>query len=143
MPYRQTDDGPSSDATIEAWGTDLAELLTSAWRAALEVMIDDADKLPAATEIEVNISAADPEALLFDLLDELIFNKDARGLLLLLQRPQIQAEKDGYHLRAIARGEQIDRLHVGLGIDVKAVTFHQFTVQQSSEGWFARVVLDT
>lgn len=84
MPYRQTDEGPSGDATIEARGRDLAELLTSAWRATLEVMIDSADVLPASTEIEVNISAADPEALLFELLDELIFNKDARGLLLLL-----------------------------------------------------------
>ena len=143
MPYRQTDDGPSSDATIEAWGTDLAELLTSAWRAALEVMIDDADELPATTEIEVNISAADPEALLFDLIDELIFNKDARGLLLLLDRPHIREEKDGYHLRAVARGEHIDRLDAELGTDVKAVTFHQFTLQRSAEGWFARVVLDT
>lgn len=143
MPYRHAEDGPSSDATIEAWGADLAELMQSAWQGALDVMLDSTTDIPSAEEVEVSVSAADPERLLFDLLDELLFNKDARGLLLRLGRPEIVTERNGYRLRAPARGAHIDDLRQGLGTDIKAVTYHQFTVRQSPSGWFARVVLDT
>lgn len=154
MSYRHAEDGPGGDATVEARGRSLEELLSSAWRAALEVMVADADRLPAEETVEITLEATDAETLLHDLLEQLLFYKDARGLLLSLASVRVRKEGDeqgaagspGYHLRATARGTNIERLYaegVELGTDVKAVTYHQFRLEQSRAGWFARVVLDT
>ncbi|MFP3959365.1 MAG: archease [Spirochaetaceae bacterium] len=156
MGYRYPDDGPGGDATIEAWGADLAELIASAWRGALEVMIEDAGELRPIREVPLTIRAENPEELLFAFLDELLFRKDAEGLLLTLDRPEIRApssetdrgqpgreEGTAYEARATARGEPIDPARHRLGTDIKAVSFHQFAVKRTAEGWRARIVLDT
>ena len=143
MPYRHADDGPSSDATIEAWGETLAELCEAAWRAALEVMLADVAQLEHETSVEIELSAPDAEQLLFQLLEELLFYKDAENLLVSLERPEIRTDEDGYRLQGRAFGARIDSERHLLGTDVKAVTFHQFRVEERDEGWFTRVVLDT
>jgi SHS2 domain-containing protein len=143
MPYRHAEDGPQSDATIEAWAGDLPGMLAGAWRAALEIMIDDADTLPETERIDIALDAEDEEILLYKLLGELLYYKDAEGLLLKLDTPKVSRDDDGLHLRATARGARIGADTVGLGTDVKAVTFHQFRAEKSRSGWTCRVVLDT
>jgi SHS2 domain-containing protein len=143
MPYRHAEDGPQSDATIEAWADELPDMLADAWRAALEVMIDDPDTLPQSEHVDIVLDAEDEEILLYKLLGELLFYKDAERLLLTLGVPEVSQDVDGFHLRATARGARIGAETVELGTDVKAVTFHQFRVAQSRSGWFCRVVLDT
>ena len=128
MPYRHADDGPGSDATVEAWGDTLGELCAAAWQAALEIMLPDATVPVHENSVEIVVDAPDAEQLLFDLLGELIFYKDAENLLLSLEPPEVHHEESGYHLRGRAIGAHIDAERQMLGTDVKAVTLHQVLV---------------
>jgi len=77
-----------------------------------------------------------------DYLQELIYFKDAEGLLLLPKELQIQEEEGGFSLSGIVEGEEIDSSRHELRVDVKAVTLHQFELEQTLSGWRAVVILD-
>jgi SHS2 domain-containing protein len=80
--------------------------------------------------------------LLFDFLQELIYFKDARRLLLRACEMQIDQKDEGYLLKAKVVGEQLDATRHQQRADVKAVTLHDFSVQKHDGDWKARVLLD-
>ena len=80
--------------------------------------------------------------LLFDLLQELIFVKDAERLLLRIREIQIAEKEENYFVKAIAEGELLDAERHHQRADVKAVTLHDFSVERTNDGWKARVLLD-
>jgi SHS2 domain-containing protein len=80
--------------------------------------------------------------LLFDLLQELIFLKDAERLLLRIREAQITEKNENYFLKATAEGELLDAERHHQRADVKAVTLHDFSVEATKGGWKARVLLD-
>jgi SHS2 domain-containing protein len=90
------------------------------------------------------IELANPalDLLLFDFLGELIYHKDAEGLLLGLERVAVREAPGGYRLEAEAAGEAVDPARHALGVDVKAVTLHRLAVERTPQGWQATVVLD-
>jgi SHS2 domain-containing protein len=80
--------------------------------------------------------------LLFDLLQELIYYKDAEEVLLRVRQIEIK-EKDHHHfLKGMASGEKIDRNRHRLRVDVKAVTLHRFQLAKTEKGWETLVILD-
>jgi SHS2 domain-containing protein len=80
--------------------------------------------------------------LLFDLLQELIFLKDAERLLLRMRQLEIEEKDEELFLHGIAEGEPLDAERHHQRADVKAVTLHDFSVEQTEGGWKARVLLD-
>lgn len=80
--------------------------------------------------------------LLFSFLQELIFHKDARRLLLHADNVRIGQRKGVFRLKADLSGEQIDADRHRLLVDVKAVTLHRFKVEFGDNLWKAVVVLD-
>jgi SHS2 domain-containing protein len=80
--------------------------------------------------------------LLFDLLQELIFLKDAERLLLRIREVQIDDRDKMYLVNATAEGETLDAERHHQRADVKAVTLHDFSVEQTEHGWKARALLD-
>jgi SHS2 domain-containing protein len=142
MPYRYLPDIAIADVAFEAWAETLEELFLAAADATMNVMVSD---LAAIVEHETRVlAAADEEAdmLLFQLLQELIFYKDAERLLLRVRRVGIRQDASGYALQADAWGEEIDPSRHDLVVDVKAVTLHRFRLAQTERGWEATVILD-
>jgi protein archease len=80
--------------------------------------------------------------LLFDFLQELIYFKDARRLLLRVCQAQINQKDEAYILKAKVTGEQLDPNRHQQRADVKAVTLHGFSVEKHDGGWKAKVLLD-
>lgn len=80
--------------------------------------------------------------LLFDFIQELIYYKDTEQLLLKPQRLDLDRQGNRYHLTAEMRGEILDPNRHDQGVDVKAVTLHQFELRQTDDGWTATVILD-
>jgi SHS2 domain-containing protein len=80
--------------------------------------------------------------LLFDFLQDLIFFKDAQRLLLRMREVQIAERNKSYSVKATAEGERLDAERHHQRADVKAVTLHDFSVEQIDSGWTARVLLD-
>ena len=143
MPFDYLEDDAVSDAGFEAGGSTAVELFRQAWDATLGLMVANPLSIRKVTERQIACSSDSLEMLLFDMLGELLYYKDADCTLLRLDSLDIWKEQDSYHLRATAGGERVDpRRHV-LGVDVKAVMLHQFKVEQTATEFRARVVLDT
>ena len=142
MPYRYLEDIDIADVAFEAWDAGLEEMFIDAADALTNVMVADLATINRIEELEVQLEESDPEMLLFDFLNELLFYKDARRLLLRVGRLAITLAASEYRLRATLYGEQVDPIRHCLLVDVKAVTLYRFRVQQSSHEWRATAVLD-
>jgi SHS2 domain-containing protein len=142
MSWRIAEDLTVSDAGFEAEGSSLPELLRSAVDATLAVMVGDPARLRHRRAITMRFEAGDPAGLLFDLLQEVIFRKDAEGLFLRLVDVLVTERAGRYILEATLAGEPFDRSRHETGTDVKAVTFHRFEVVEREGRWRATVVLD-
>jgi SHS2 domain-containing protein len=140
MPYRYLEDIATADAAFEVEGKTLEELFRDAAVATFEVMVDTGTVKPEVTR-EIELENEDVDNLLFDWLSELVYLKDADGLI--FSRFDVNIRKnDAYKLKATASGEPINQRKHSLRSDVKAVTYHMFEVKKTGENWTARVVLD-
>jgi SHS2 domain-containing protein len=142
MPYRYLEDIATADVAFEAWGATVEEMFVASAEAVMNAMVSDLDSIDRSERRPLQFDADEIEMLLFDLLQELVFYKDAQQLLLRVSDVQIKRRGDRFLLLAEACGEEIDPQKHDLVVDVKAVTMHRFKVEQSSRGWEALVVLD-
>jgi len=142
MPYKYLEEIGTADIVFEATGRDLGELFSHAADAMMNVMIDNIEAIQARETRQIELSNEKPDMLLFDLLQELIFLKDAERLLLRTREIQIAERNENYFLKTMAEGEQLDAERHHQRADVKAVTLHDFSVERMERGWKARVLLD-
>jgi protein archease len=142
MPYQYLDDVGTADIAFEATGRDLPELFVAAADATMNVMIDNLDAIESRETRQIELSNDNIEMLLFDFLQELIYFKDAKRLLLRAREIQIEQKDEAYSLKSKVVGEQLDDTRHEQRADVKAVTLHDFSVENRDGGWRARVLLD-
>jgi SHS2 domain-containing protein len=142
MPYEYLEEFGTADIAFEATGRDLAELFRDAADATTNVMIDNIEAIQPCETRQIEISNDKVDMLLFDLLQELIFLKDAERLLLRMREVQIGERDENYFVKATAEGELLDAERHHQRADVKAVTLHDFSVERMEGGWKARVLLD-
>jgi SHS2 domain-containing protein len=141
MPFEFHDEIATADVAFEAWGQTIEEMFISAAEATMNVMVADLEKIERRESREIEISSDAIDMLLFNLLQEIIFFKDAEQLLLRIENVEIGY--DGlYFVKAIGWGEQIDPEKHELIVDVKAVTLHMFKVEQTQRGWDTFIILD-
>jgi SHS2 domain-containing protein len=142
MPYEYLDDIATADVAFIAWGATVEELFIAASDAVLNVMVKSLDAVERSEERRLELESDELEMLLFDLLQEIIFFKDADQLLLRIGSVRIRSADGSVSLTAEAFGEKIDPAKHELIVDVKAVTFHRYRVEQTPRGWEAMVILD-
>lgn len=87
----------------------------------------------------VSVDAGSIEALLFDYLDELIYQRDVRNVLPVDNEVDIESDDGGYHLMGTARGVALEQISAR---EVKAVTYSEMEVEKQEDGWRVYVVLD-
>jgi SHS2 domain-containing protein len=142
MPYEFLEDIAIADIAFSARGKDLKETFMAAADATMNVMVEELESIEPKERRELKLENDQLDMLLFDLLQELIYYKDAEELLLRVRQIEIE-EKDHRHLlRGVASGEKIDRNRHRLRVDVKAVTLHRFHLSKTEKGWEALVILD-
>jgi len=142
MSYRFLEDVAPADIAFEARAEDLPRLFLAAAEATLNAMIGNPEAIRFAVSKAVHLENTDIEMLLFDLLQELIYHKDAGRLLLRVRRVEIEKREGRFFLTAAAEGEPLDSERHERRADVKAVTLHRFSVQKAGKGWKALVILD-
>ena len=142
MPYRYLEDIAIADAAFEAWGTTIEEMLVSASNATLNIMVGDLASIRLRQYRHFRIDEDQLDMLLFQLLQELIYLKDAEQLLLLTRIIRVEQSEDRWTAYIEVAGEPIDPLRHDLIVDIKAITLHRFSVQRTSEGWTATVIVD-
>jgi len=142
MPYKYLEEIGTADIAFEATGRDLPELFRDAADATTNVMIDNIEAIQPRQTRQIELSNDKLDMLLFDLLQELIFLKDAERLLLRIREVQVDERGEIYVVKATAEGEPVDAERHHQRADVKAVTLHDFSVERTEDGWKARVLLD-
>jgi SHS2 domain-containing protein len=142
MPYRFLEDVAIADVAFEAEGGTLSELLESAGLALTGTMVRNMDKMERKVIKCFEIEAPEPEMLLYRFLQELVFLKDAERLLFSKFELDSVEGTTSWHLRVRAFGDEISPEKHELLADVKAVSFHNFSVRKMNAEWRAEVILD-
>ena len=137
----------TADVAVEATG----ETLDSVFGAVADGMAAAmAESTPAdGDRFSLAITAEGREQLLFDYLDELIYERDIRGVLPVENRATVSApsESEGaadggdgrWRVEATARGIPLDRVEAR---DLKAVTYSEMDLSETPAEWHAYVVFD-
>ena len=142
MRYRYLEEIATADVAFEALGATPEETYRAAADATLNTMVEDIGTVAPLERRLFSLAADSLDLLLFELLQELVYRKDAERLLLRIRDLRIEEAGSGYRLHAEAIGETIDSGRHSLLADVKAVTLHRLVVERTPDGWRAVVVLD-
>jgi SHS2 domain-containing protein len=116
----------------------MAEAFAAAARGMISVILDPST-VEAREERRIAITASDPEQLLVRWLSELLYLYDGAGFIGVEFNV---SELTPLSLRATAWGESFSEDVQGARLDVKAVTYHQITVEETEGGARVRVYLD-
>ena len=98
------------------------------------------DEIPASGDrFPVSVRAESLEATLFDYLDQLIYERDVRGVLPVAHEATVREDGDDWVVEASARGVPFEDVEAR---DVKAVTYSEMRLEETDDGWQAYVVFD-
>ncbi len=116
----------TADIGLVAYGKTLAEAFANAAYGLFSI-IAELGRVKENESREVGVSEDDPEALLFEWLNRLVYFFDVEGLL--FKRFDI-FDFDGKHLKARCYGEKYDPARHQLKIGVKSATYHMLQVDR-------------
>jgi SHS2 domain-containing protein len=128
----------TADVAVEATG-DSVDAVFGAVADGMSAATCDEILEAGGDRVEFFVTAVSPEALLFDYLDELIYERDVRGVLPVDNRATVTEEGDRWRVEASARGVPLDRVEAR---DLKAVTYSEMELAETPDGWRAYVVFD-
>ncbi len=135
MPYEILDH--TADTGIEARASSLPGLIDEL-ATGMFALVAVADPCPHDERIEVEVSAPTTEDLVVEVLSELLYEAEVEDLILCDFKT---AAIDGNSVRVTAGGAPTSELDL-VGPPIKAVTYHDVTVEQTADGWFGRVYFD-
>jgi len=130
-----------ADIAFEAEGESVEEVYRGATQVLLESMANPAT-VSGSWERAIERSDMDPSTLLFDWLSEVVYWKDAAGVVFREAPLTLTLEGDAWLLRARLIGAPVDQQAQELHSDVKGVTKHLYELKQTGGCWTVRAVLD-
>ncbi len=128
----------TADIGFEAYGRSRAEAFANAARALIHLIVD-LDSIEPCEELRIEVEGRDPASLLVNWLSEVLYRFDAEGWVF---RDFEIGKLEEKRLSAVARGEKFDRARHQAKLLVKAITYHQLALDQTPNGWRARVYVD-
>jgi SHS2 domain-containing protein len=139
--FRFLEDIAMADTAFEAEGESVEEVFRGATQALLETMANPAT-VSGGWERAIERTDVDPSTLLFDWLSEVVYWKDAAGVVFREAPLTLTLEGDVWLLRAGLIGAPVDQQTQELHADVKGVTKHRYELKQTGGCWKVNVVLD-
>jgi SHS2 domain-containing protein len=139
--FRFLEDIAMADTAFEAKGESVEEVFRGATQALLESMANPTT-VSREWERAIERTDVDPSTLLFDWLSEVVYWKDAAGVVFREAPLTLTREGDVWLLRAGLIGAPVDQQTQELHADVKGVTKHRYELKQTGGCWKVTVVLD-
>lgn len=130
----------TADLRFRAYGESLGECFQNAAKAMVSSMVGLESIDEDITE-EMAIKAETLETLLHDFLSEMLFLFETKGLLFREFRVSLE-EKRPYKLKAELSGEKYNPKKHQLKVEIKAVTYHELSVNKKKSTWTAEVLCD-
>jgi SHS2 domain-containing protein len=134
----------AADVFLEIWGQDLTTLFRNALFALYDQLVRH-EGIEEREKITVEAEAPTLSEALRSLLSEALFHFSAEGFVAARAEVTVEPRDGTTTVRAAAQlsGEKLDRERHILLTEVKAVTYHRLTVEETDEGgWRATVLLD-
>ncbi len=128
----------TADLGLRIRAADLNTLFADAAQALFAAIVEDLATVRTEQEVRIDLPPDDREYLLFDWLKHLLIRFDTDHLL--FGRFAVVIDNTGLH--GTAWGEPLDRSRHNLEHEVKAITYHGLTVEQTPDGWLAEVIVD-
>jgi SHS2 domain-containing protein len=127
----------TADVAVEATGPDLDTVFASLADGMAAAMCESVPD--AGDRFSFSVRAEGREALLFDYLDHLIYERDVRSVLPVDNEATVARDSEGWNCAGSARGVPLDRVSAR---EIKAVTYSEMDLSEREEGWHAYVVFD-
>jgi SHS2 domain-containing protein len=127
----------TADIAVEATAASLDGVFAAVADGMAEAMCEDVP--PNGPRRSLSVTAESREALLFDYLDELIYERDVQGVLPVDNEAAVKSEDGEWHLDGSYRGVPLADVAAR---DLKAVTYSEMDISETDEGWHAYVVFD-
>lgn len=128
----------TADMGIEATGNSRAEVFVAAAQGLKEMIFGDAPVTPRQSA-PVSLANGDAGELLVAWLGEILYLFEVRGL---VPAEFVIYEITENSLRGEVYGEPFDPKRHPVEREVKAITYHQLSVERDGQGWRARVYVD-
>jgi tRNA nucleotidyltransferase (CCA-adding enzyme) len=106
---------------------------------AMSAAVTDPSSIRTRDEVHIECEAPDPELLLIDWLNALIYEMATRGMLF----GRFEVHIEGDRLTATAWGEPLSRERHAPTVEVKGATYTALKVEKREDGsWVAQCVVD-
>ena len=124
----------TADLALRVFGQDLHQLFANAAYAMFS-QLTDIKHIAPSVQHSVRVQGTDYESLLVNWLNELVYLHETRG--------EVYSAFDIHELsprglRATVHGEQSEDIHT----IIKGATYHDLTINETTEGYAATIVLD-
>jgi SHS2 domain-containing protein len=127
-----------ADMGVRGYGRTLDEAFAEA-ALALTAIISEPEQVGTAQAVEIRCAADDPEVLLVDWLNTVIYEMAVRGMLF----GRFEVHVQNGQLTATAYGEPVDRARHEPAVEIKGATYTALDVHQEPDGrWIAQCVVD-
>ena len=128
----------TADVGFEAFGSTRKEVFENAARALLHLIVDPACVEPSAA-VPIKVTGTGPPNLLVNWLSEILYLYDAEHWL--FRDFELTTLND--HLASgRAWGERFNPARHQTNLQIKAVTYHQLSLEECEQGWRAQVYVD-
>jgi SHS2 domain-containing protein len=128
----------TADLGINVYGDTQTDLFSHA-ALALIGFVTDVQKVNGGLEKSIVVEEPDQTDLFINFLREILYLINGEGFL--FRNISIDITPSG-RLQAFMKGEYIDRQRHEIKTEIKAVTYHQAFVRQTSQGWQGKVIFD-
>lgn len=135
LPYEILDH--TADTGIEARASSLPALIENL-ATGMFALIAEIDPCPSDEAIAIEVSAPTEEDLVVEVLSELLYESEVEDLVLCGFKARMRSRN---RIEMTARGVPTSDVDVS-GPPIKAVTYHDLTVENREGGWFGRVYFD-
>jgi SHS2 domain-containing protein len=139
--FRFLEDIALADIAFEAEGDSIEELFQACTQAILETLADPRT-VAASWERRIIKMDASLDDLLVEWLSEIVYWKDAAGVVFREAPVKLTRESDAWKLEATLTGAAVDGTVQTLRNDVKGITRHLYCLGQEGPRWKARIVVD-
>jgi len=127
----------TADIAVEATAPDLDGLFASVADGLAAAMCES---IPADGErFSVESQGESRQALLYEYLDQLIYERDVRLVLPVDNAVEIGETDDGWELTGSARGVPLSEVDAR---EIKAVTYSEMELETRDDEWYSYVVFD-
>jgi len=128
----------TADVAVEASGASLGATFAAVADGLAAAMCDDVPE--TGDRFDLSVRAEGREAALYDYLDELIYERDVRGVLPVDDEATVRETDGEWVVEASARGVPLSAVAAR---EVKAVTYSDMELERTGDGgWHAYVVFD-